>query len=334
MNFKHIILSCFMIGFFACSCGKNTSNNNQTASTQAYQKVSPELNADSAYHFVDKQVSFGPRVPNTQAHKECGDYLLEQLTKFGANVTEQKADLKAYDGTILHARNIIGSYNPENPKRILLFAHWDSRPYADRDPDSNLHNTPILGANDGASGVGVLLEIARQIQANPLEIGIDIIFFDAEDYGQPDFIKATNETTYGGWTLGSEYWSKNPHVPNYKAKYGILLDMVGGTDAKFLKEAISVQSARGVVEKIWSTARSLGYGRYFIDKNGGGVHDDHVPIIDNLKIPCVDIIQFDSNMNHGFGWYWHTSRDDMDAISKQTLKAVGQTVLEVIYKEK
>lgn len=326
MNIRHSILSCLMIGLVACSCGKNTG----TVSTQAYQKISPELNADSAYHFVDKQVAFGPRVPNTQAHKECGDYLAGQLKKYGAEVVEQKADLKAYDGTILHARNIIGSYNKQSTNRILLFAHWDSRPYADRDPDEKLHKTPILGANDGASGVGVLLEIARQIQANPLEIGIDIIFFDAEDYGAPDF----SENDSGGWTLGSEYWSKNPHTPGYKAKYGILLDMVGGTDAKFMKEAESVRSARGIVETIWSTARNLGYGRYFVDRNSGGIHDDHIPIINNRHIPCVDIIQLDTDTGHGFGWYWHTSRDNMDAISKETLKAVGQTVLEVIYKEK
>lgn len=330
MNFKHIFLSCFMISFIACSCGKGTGTQTVSVTTNSYQKVSPDINADSAYHFVDKQVAFGPRVPNTQAHKECGDYLVEQLTKFGAKVTEQKADLKAYDGTILHSRNIIGAYNPENSNRILLFAHWDSRPYADQDPDEKLHKTPILGANDGASGVGVLLEIARIIQANPIDMGIDIIFFDAEDYGVPAFSDLPSD----GWCLGSEYWSKNPHVPNYKAKFGILLDMVGGADATFYKEYYSVNNARGVVENIWSTARKLGYGKYFIDKDGSSVYDDHIPVIQNRRIPCVDIIQHDPNMQHGFGWYWHTSRDDMDAISKETLKVVGQTVLEVVYKEK
>lgn len=330
MNFRHIFLSCFMISFIACSCGKGTTTQTNESAKNNYKRVSPEINADSAYNFVDKQVAFGPRVPNTQAHKECGDYLSEQLRRFGANVIEQKADLKAYDGTILHARNIIGSYNPENPNRILLFAHWDSRPYSDWDPDESLHNTPLLGANDGASGIGVLLEIARIIQANPIDIGIDIIFFDAEDYGVPNF----SELPSDGWCLGSEYWSKNPHVPNYKAKFGILLDMVGGENATFYKENYSVEAARDIVEKIWTTARKLEYGKYFVDKEGSWVFDDHIPVIKNRRIPCVDIIQHDPNMQHGFGWYWHTSRDNMDAVSKETLKVVGQTVLEVIYKEK
>lgn len=335
MIVKNIALSCMMMGFLACSCSNNTPSNNVNSTTtvpQAYQKVSPEFNADSAYYFVDKQVSFGARVPNTKGHVQCGDYLVAELERFGAKVTEQKADLKAFDGTVLKARNIIGSYKPESPNRLLLFAHWDTRPFADWDPDKNNHHTPILGANDGASGVGVLLEIARNIQAQSPEMGIDIIFFDAEDYGAPDFID--NPPAGDWWCLGSQYWSKNPHVNGYKARFGILLDMVGATDARFPKEQISRMNAGGVLEKIWSTARQLGYGRYFIDKNAGGVTDDHVPVIQNLRIPCVDIIQLDSDMPHGFGWYWHTTKDDMNVISKETLKAVGQTVMEVIYKEK
>jgi len=319
-----------MLTFLACACSNKTTTNTTETTKQAYQKVSPEFNGDSAYYFVDKQVSFGSRVPNSEAHKKCGDYLVSELKRFGAEVTEQKADLKAYDGTILHARNIIGSYNTDNRNRLLLFAHWDSRPYADQDPDESNHRKPILGANDGASGVGALLEMARIVQANSPAVGIDIIFFDAEDNGTPAFLNQGSE----GWCLGSEYWSKNPHIPNYKARYGILLDMVGGIDATFYKEYYSVRSARGIVEKIWSTARDLGYGRYFIDREGGSVYDDHIPVIENLRIPSVDIIQFDSNTKHNFGWYWHTVHDNMDAVSKETLKAVGQTVLEVIYKEK
>lgn len=333
MIIKNITLSCMMMGLMACSCSNNTpANNTNTTVTQTYQKVSPDFNADSAYYFVDKQVSFGPRVPNTKEHIECGDYLVAELERFGAQVTEQRADLKAFDGTILKARNIIGSYKPEINNRLLLFAHWDSRPFADQDPDKSKHRTPILGANDGASGVGVLLEIARNIQAQSPEMGIDIIFFDAEDYGTPDFVDDAPSGEW--WCLGSQYWSKNPHVNGYKARFGILLDMVGATDAKFYKEYFSKQNAGGVIEKVWNTARQLGYGRYFVDKDGGSVMDDHIPVIQNLRIPSIDIIQFDPQMPHGFGWYWHTVKDDIDVIDKETLKAVGQTVMEVIYKEK
>ncbi len=331
MTFKNISIFCLMLGLIACSCGKKTSSNNASAQ-QTYQKVSPDFNQDSAYYFVDKQVSFGPRVPNTEQHVQCGDYLVAELKRFGAQVTEQKMDLKAYDGTVLRSRNIIGSYKTENTNRILLFAHWDSRPYSDHDPDEKLHKSPVQGANDGASGVGVLLEIARNIQKQSPEFGIDIIFFDAEDYGTPEFVTDAPEGEW--WCLGSQYWSKNPHIAGYKARYGILLDMVGAKDATFYKEYYSRQSASGIVEKVWSTARNLGYGKYFVDKNGGGVIDDHVPVIQNLRIPCIDIIHHDPNTQSNFGWYWHTSKDDMNSIGKETLKAVGQTVMEVIYKEK
>ena len=132
----------------------------------------------------------------SQAHKECGEYLAGQLEKFGAKVYNQYADLIAYDGTILKSRNIIGAYKPESKKRILLCAHWDSRPYADNDPDPKNHHTPILGVNDGASGVGVLLEIARQIQKEQPALGIDIVFFDSEDYGIPEFYDGRYKPKY------------------------------------------------------------------------------------------------------------------------------------------
>lgn len=331
MTFKYTALACFMTGLLACSCGQKTVNNTSSV-TQDYKQVSPDFNSDSAYHFADKQVAFGPRVPNSEAHKACGDYLVAELERFGATVTQQKADLKAFDGTILHARNIIGAFSPEKTDRILLFAHWDTRPFSDKDPDEKNYHTPVQGANDGASGVGVLLEVARILQEKTPDLGVDIIFFDAEDYGAPAF--AHDIPSGEGWCLGSEYWSKNPHVPGYKARFGILLDMVGAPDATFYKEAISRQYAQGIVEKVWSTARDLGYGRYFVDKNGGGITDDHVPVNENRGIPSIDIIQYDLSTDSGFGWYHHTTKDDMNNISKETLKAVGQTVLEVVYKEK
>lgn len=326
---KGIALSCIAVSLLACGCGKKvSSNDNSIKKADTYEKVSPDFNSDSAYVYVDQQVAFGPRVPNTKEHAACGDYLASELKRFGADVTEQKADLKAYDGTVLHARNIIGSFDKENPNRVLLFAHWDTRPFSDQDPDASKHRTPLLGANDGASGIGVLLEVARAIQTKSPDVGVDIIFFDAEDYGDPD------TPDMNSWCLGSQYWSKNPHVPNYKARYGILLDMVGAPDATFYKEEFSKYNAGGIVEKIWRTGRDLGYGRYFVDRDGGSVMDDHVPVSQNRGIPSVDIIQYDPNSNSGFGWYWHTQKDDMSNINKETLKAVGQTVLEVVYKEK
>ena len=327
------IISLFIIVmafcFMACACGKKASQN---TTVQVYQKISPDFDADSAYKFIDKQVSFGPRVPNTAQHVACGDYLVAELKRFDADVQEQKAVLIAYNGTKLNARNIIGSYGLDKSNRILLFAHWDTRPYADHDSNPENHNKPILGANDAGRGVGVLLEVARNIQAKSPEVGIDIIFFDAEDYGVPEFID--NPPAGEWWCLGSQYWSKNPHVPNYKAKFGILLDMVGAADATFYREPYSKKYAASIIEKVWSTARQLGYGRYFISKDGGGVTDDHVPVNENRRIPSIDIIDYKLDVNHGFFPQWHTVKDDMSIIDKSTLKAVGQTILEVIYKEK
>lgn len=325
------ILSVLM-SFCLLSCSGKGSKEEVKASLPDQPVVSasaaPSFDADSAYHYVAQQVAFGPRVPNTPEHKACGDYLIAELTRFGAKIYVQEATLTAYNGDFLESRNIIGSYNPENTKRILLFAHWDTRPYADQETDPAKHYTPIDGADDGASGVGALLEIARQINQHNPGIGIDIIFFDAEDYGEPAFARSSKQDT---WCLGSQFWAKNPHVKNYRAELGILLDMVGHKDAIFYKEGYSMKYAAPTVEKIWETARNLGYGRYFVQKTGGFYTDDHIYVKQGRGIPCIDIIHTSLENANGFGTHWHTLNDTMENIDPQTLKAAGQTVLEFIY---
>lgn len=327
----------FAVGLLMSSCSSCQSNKAITKEStdlakMSYTQVSPNFDSDSAYLFVKKQVDFGPRVPNSVAHTTCGDYLVSKLNDFGAKVIEQKTVLKTYDGTALNSRNIIGVYNPEEEKRILLFAHWDSRPFADQEEDKLKRTQPILGANDGASGVGVLLEIARQLSENPIDIGVDIIFFDAEDWGQPSY--EPNQESGDWYCLGSQYWAANPHTPNYRANFGILLDMVGATNATFYKEGYSVQYASNVTEKIWTLASRLGYGSYFINKIGGYITDDHVAVNQHHRAPSIDIIHTSEDSPHGFGDYWHTHNDNMDVIDRDALKAVGQTVLEVLYTEK
>lgn len=316
-----------LIGFVLSCSGEKTK---QPVSIQETMQVS-SFSADSAFVFTQRQVNFGPRVPGTSAHKDCGNYLASELKRFGATVIEQEADLKLYNGKSIPAKNIIGSFQPENKNRILLCAHWDTRPFADRDSDSTNHKAPIDGANDGAGSCAVLLEIARQIQIKQPAIGIDIIFFDAEDWGAPAFDQNANQES--GYCLGSEYWAKNPHVKNYTARFGILLDMVGAPDAVFYKEYFSMRYAANIVQKIWETAAQLGHSRYFINSNGGGIEDDHRQIIKHRQIPCIDIIHYDPNSSTGFGSYWHTLDDNMNNVSKDTFKAVGETVLHVIYNE-
>ncbi len=320
-----------MAVFLNISCSGEKSKTKQPVINTQEVMAAPSFDADSAYIYTKNQVDFGPRVPGTPAHKACGNYLANELRRFGAEVIEQETDLKLYNGNIIHAKNIIGSFQKENSKRILLCAHWDTRPFADHDPNPNNHHTPIDGANDGAGSCAVLLEIARQIQAEQPEVGIDIIFFDAEDWGAPAFDRNNNQDS--GYCLGSEYWAKNPHVKNYTARFGILLDMVGAPDAVFYKEQFSMQYAANVVQKVWESAEVLGYSRYFINAMGGGIEDDHVEIIRYLQIPCIDIVHFEPQSEKGFGSYWHTLNDNMDNISKDTFKAVGETILYTIYKE-
>lgn len=323
------LMACLLLTTVSCKTGNSNNTSNNTEKTVTV----PEFNADNAYQHIQAQVDFGPRVPNSKEHVACGEYLAQKLEEYGAKVTNQYADLLTFDGTLLKARNIIGSYNPENKKRILLFAHWDSRPWSDADRDEKNHHTPVLGANDGASGVGVLLEIARLINQEAPALGIDIIFFDAEDYGAPRFYKGNHKDEY--WCLGSQHWSRTPHTEGYNARFGILLDMVGGKNATFYRESYSEKYARSINKKVWKKAKELGYSNIFIDEEGGGATDDHLFVNKIAGIPSIDIIPNIMDAEYSsFGDFWHTVNDDMSGIDKQTLKAVGQTVLAVIYNEK
>jgi Zn-dependent M28 family amino/carboxypeptidase len=292
----------------------------------------PVFEADSAYGFIKAQLDFGPRMPNTPAHGKCAAYLAGELKKHTEHVIVQKGQVYAYNKTALNFKNIIASWYPENTNRILLCAHWDSRPYADHDPDPKNRRKPVDGANDGASGVGVLLEVARQLNLNKPPLGIDIILFDVEDYGPPQDETTGNSEEF--WGQGSQYWAKNPHKTDYFAKYGILLDMVGARDATFLMEGVSMEYASDIVKLVWSAGNRIGYSSYFRYEQGGYITDDHVPINKIRSIPTIDIIHLDRNSQTGFYPYWHTTGDTFDKIDKNTLKAVGQTVLTVIYEEK
>ena len=290
----------------------------------------PVFNEDSAYEYVAKQVKFGPRVPNTAPHVKCGDYLIAELKRNGAKVTIQEFEAKAFNGKSLRLRNIIGSFNEGASKRLLFAAHWDTRPFADKDITQK--DVPIDGANDGASGVGILLEIARVVNAaKKPSVGLDIIFFDGEDYGQPN--NSSQNYATDSWCLGSQYWAKNKHLPQYNAYYGILLDMVGAANAKFALEGTSMHYAPDVTRKVWETGAQLGYSSNFIFQEVGGITDDHTYINQIAKIPMLDIIEYDNSGDDFFGSYHHTHKDNISIIDRKTLKAVGQTILEVLYKE-
>ena len=326
--FKIIIWPLLLVAFLACG-NKGRRDVDETQGKPQRVVIVPSFNADSAYCNIKEQVAFGPRVPNSKAHVACSKYLIGKLSEYGAKVYTQQARLTAYDGTLLNACNIIGTYNPECKRRVLLLAHWDSRPWADADPVEANRSKPILGANDGASGVGVLLEVARQLQQQSPAIGIDILFADAEDWGPRQDENVAHEES--AWALGTQYWANNPHVVGYNARFGILLDMVGGENSVFKYEDYSEYYAKDINRKVWKAAHKLGYGKTFRRENGGGVTDDHLFVNRLARIPCIDIIPSDDR--YGFYKYWHTTQDDMNGIDRLTLKAVGQTVLEVIYNE-
>lgn len=328
--FKYLILA---LVFILASCQPNQEKKSEEKKAVRTVNV-PAFNADSAYHYVRQQVSLGPRVPGTEAHRNTAQFLIAYFKSHGAAVIEQNFEAITFDNQRLKLKNIIASYSPGAAKRILLAAHWDTRPFADKDPIKK--DAPFDGANDGASGVGVLMEIARALgSSSHPTVGVDIILFDGEDWGEKEGEDARIALPQGQeswWCLGSQYWARNKHRKNYSAYYGILVDMVGAKNSRFFREEISMQYAPAIVEKVWSAAHAIGYADYFIKQNVTGITDDHVFINSLAKIPTIDIVHYQPGKGF-FGDYHHATSDNMEIISKETLKAVGSTVLHVLYHE-
>ena len=414
-----------MVAATMAACGNSRNTPAKSEGSTASQQVGPTFSADSAYAFCQRQCDFGPRTMNSEAHEKCGQWIAQKFASYGLEVTEQRATLKGFDGTPLLSNNIIASYRPELKDRILICAHWDSRPWADNDPDEANWTKPVLAANDGASGVAVMLELARIItgcrpqdaevglqtadqrpqtsdhglqtadqrpqtsdhglqtsdqrpqtsdhglqtsdqrpqdadhglqtsdhrpqdtdlglqtsdhrpqtsstpstSSTPLPpIGVDFICFDAEDWG--------SDNVSDSWALGAQHWAAHPHREGYSARYGILLDMVGGQGARFYREGFSMYYAPKIVEKVWRAADDLGYGSIFLQKDGHAITDDHGPVNNVAGIPCIDIIpHYPDCRESSFGPTWHTINDDMAHIDANTLKAVGQTLVQIIFSEK
>ena len=329
----------------ACNTTKKAPSDEQAA-------VDVQFCADSAYLFCQQQCDFGPRTMNSEAHERCAQWIQQKFEQYGYQVQLQKADLRGYDGTILKSTNIIAvapapsvspegpaapapsasaEGNPESIPRILVCAHWDSRPWADNDPDSTNWRKPVLAANDGASGVAVMLELARLLsQHDSLSVAVDFVCFDAEDWGVPQWEAQSDADS---WALGAQYWAAQ-YSASEAYRYAILLDMVGGQGAKFYQEGYSLQYARAIVDKVWQSAHAAGYGSYFLMQGGGYVTDDHVPLNEKAHIPCIDIINhYPDCPQSSFGPTWHTVNDNMQHIDRNTLEAVGQTLLQVILNE-
>ena len=336
-----VLIVALVVATYYPVIGGSTTDNPET---DQQQPVGPDFNADSAFAFCQQQCDFGSRAMNTSGHEQCKEWLIEKFKQYGCKVITQNADLTGYDGTILKATNILAQYRPELTTRILLCAHWDSRPWADNDPDEANWHKPILAANDAASGIAVMLEIARLLSeatssapsdssalSSPT-LGIDFLCFDAEDWGTPQW--AENQDNSGDtWALGAQYFAKNLPA-GYEARYGILLALVGGCGAQFYQERMSLQFAPAIVNKVWKAARAAGYASFFPNEEGGYVTDDHLPLNQHAHIPTIDIISYSPNCpQSSFGPTWHTLADNMQNIDRNTLKAVGQTVVQVLWSE-
>ena len=331
------IFSVLIVLGFLSSCDKCNKGNDNNVIEPVKEIVvnAPAFNSDSAYNYTQAQINFGTREMNSKGHEACAKYLIDEIKKYTDTVYVQKFEVKGFDGVNLKCTNIIGSINPKATNRILLTSHWDSRPWADQDTKDR--DKPILSACDGASGVATLIEIARAIKSSPLKnIGVDLFFNDAEDRGYSSsldgIVKNGDYDSEGSWCLGSQHWSANPHVPGYRADFGILLDMAAAKGAVFSREGISSFNAGWVQDKVWANASTLGFGSFFVNQAVGSITDDHVYINQIAKIPTVDIIHIDLASPSGtFGSYWHTHADDMSVIDKTTLNAVGKTLLYTIY---
>jgi hypothetical protein len=329
--------SAFICGalFLFSSCDKcNKQNTDMVVTPQKEVQVNaPAFSADSAYSFIEKQLSFGPRNMNSKGHEECAKWLIEKVKEFADTVYIQPFEATGFDGTKLKSTNIIASFNPTAANRILLCSHWDSRPWADQDDKDR--DKPILAASDGASGVAILLEVARAVKSQNLKnIGVDVFFIDAEDYGYSAALEGIVKNvvnTEDSYCLGSQHWAKTPHVPGYRADFGILLDMAGARGAVFAREGTSAFNAGWVQDKVWSNAARLGYSSMFSNQNTSPITDDHYYINGIAKIPTVDIIHYDATTPSGFASYWHTHDDNLQVIDKNTLDVVGKVVLYTVY---
>lgn len=320
------ILSALLAISILTSCSNESVNNgkNTTATTIPIAIQVPQFNADTAFQLIEKQLSFGFRNPGSKGQEKCAQWMAQQLQVLCDTVYVQNVQVKAGDGQMLPCKNVIGAIHPDAARRILLLCHWDSRPWADQ--DDSAQTKPIWAADDAASGVAVLMEVARQIKAQniPKDLGIDILFTDVEDYGKTEW----GEESY---CLGTQYWALHPHTPGYTAEFGILLDMVGAKGAVFPMEMISTQYAGAAQKNIYTAAQRAGFSSYFPFSQGGAITDDHKIVNEVAHIPTVDIISLSNTSPTGFMPHWHTHDDNINIIDKATLKAVGQTLLQVIY---
>ncbi|HXE58616.1 MAG TPA: M28 family peptidase [Gemmatimonadales bacterium] len=271
------------------------------------------FDADAAFDYLERQVAFGPRIPGTEGHRRMGDWLDSLLRQRADTVIVQSWRHVTVAGDTLPLRNFLARFNPGASERILFLAHWDTRPVADG-PDSKDRATPVPGANDGASGVAVLLGVADALAARPPEIGVDLLFVDGEDYG--DFTKTPSDVL-----IGSRHYARNP-PPGPRPLYAVLFDLVADKDLQVYQEGNSLTGAPEVVDLVWDVAEEIGHGEYFIRQPRHTLTDDHLEL-QKVGIRAIDVVDFDYP-------YWHTPEDTIDKVSAASLRVMGELALALV----
>ena len=307
----HSVAIAAMVSLVTAACGGGA----------APAEAGAGFDGDRAYALVERLVDFGPRVPGTPAHAEALAWMTGYLRERADTVLQIPFTHVTGAGDTLSLTNVWARFEPDASSRILLLAHWDSRPVAENAADPAARRQPVPGANDGASGVAVLLEIADALALQPPEIGIDILLTDGEDWGHDPETLATDTDDM---LLGARHFARE-QAPTYRPLFAILLDLVGDRDPRFPQEAYSRQYAPEVVHRVWDVAEELGHGDVFVPRLGEAVMDDHVPL-NEAGIRTIDIIDFDYP-------YWHTPEDTVDKVSARTLEIVGEVVLAVIRRQ-
>lgn len=272
-----------------------------------------EFNGDKAFAYIQQQIAFGPRIPNTPAHEKTGDWILTQLRSTADTVIVTEFQHVTRKGDTLHLRNFLARFRPQVAERVLFLAHWDTRPRADQSANLGAQRMPVPGANDGASGVAVLLGVADALKAKAPASGVDLLFVDGEDYGN---FADSNEVL-----IGSRYFAAH-QPPGYPPLYAVLFDMVGDKNLSIYYEGNSQAVAPEVVDRVWRTARDLGHGRIFLPGVKHTLIDDHVSL-QRAGVHAIDVVDFDYP-------YWHTTEDTIDKVAAASLQVVGDVAVALV----
>lgn len=292
------------------------------------QRAKTDFSAEAAMGYARAQVAFGPRVPGSPAARRAGDWIVEQMRQRADTVTVQAWTHVTRQGDTLPLRNVLARFKPRATERILYLAHWDTRPRADEDPVLGRRASSFDGANDGASGVGLLIAVADLLKKTPPAMGVDLLFVDGEDWG--DF-GGYDEGGAPDVLIGSTYFAKHLPDSGYKPMFGVLFDMIGDANLDIYQEGHSLSRAPEVVRRVWNTAHELGYAKHFISSDGGPITDDHLPLL-NAGLRVIDVIDINYR-SPDQQTYHHTSMDTMDKLSLKSFQVVGDVAMRLLRPE-